>query len=244
MKVQIASDLHLEFPQNFKFVMENWECLGDVLILAGDVCAWPKIDKYFAFLGEFAKQYDVILHIPGNHEYYGMELSDVEDQLFINRKHINCHLINNSKICINKATFICSTLWSQAHPKVENAIGDYTYVNGMTIDAGNKWHKDSVETVDNLLGQVKQGYRIMVTHHLPLWDCVSDYFVGNPINSAFVSDQSNLMEKHKIHYWIHGHSHDYMEKKINGTTFIRNPIGYVHAGESSRVIRPCVIDLK
>lgn len=243
MKIQVISDLHLEFPQNFKYVMENWEFLGDILVMAGDVCAWSRVDKYQTFLTHISKKYDMVIHVPGNHEYYGMDIGLLEEQLFCQRKFTNCHLMNNSKIRVNNVTFICSTLWSHAHPKVENMIGDYHYINGMTIETGNKYHKDSVETITNLLSQTKGGYKVVITHHLPLFECVSDRYVGNQMNTAFVSDQSKIIGKHKIDYWIHGHSHEFLEKKINNTTFIRNPVGYVHTGETSRFIRPFVIEL-
>lgn len=38
MKIQYMSDLHLEFPQNSKYIAElNMKPLGDILLLAGDI---------------------------------------------------------------------------------------------------------------------------------------------------------------------------------------------------------------
>ena len=38
MRIQYASDLHLEFPQNTDFIMSNpLKVTGEILILAGDI---------------------------------------------------------------------------------------------------------------------------------------------------------------------------------------------------------------
>ena len=38
MKIQFASDIHLEFLENSKYIKENpFEVTGEVLVLAGDI---------------------------------------------------------------------------------------------------------------------------------------------------------------------------------------------------------------
>ena len=73
MKIQYMSDLHLEFRENSRFVKElEIPVTGDVLVLAGDTMY---LRDTTAPLGRFWKwasaNYQEVLLIPGNHEYYG-----------------------------------------------------------------------------------------------------------------------------------------------------------------------------
>lgn len=51
MKIQYCSDLHLEFPQNNSFLMQNpLKVKGDILILAGDILLFKELNEYEYFI--------------------------------------------------------------------------------------------------------------------------------------------------------------------------------------------------
>lgn len=73
MKIQYASDLHLELSDNSKYVKEiPFEVTGDILVLAGDTAylrdkTLPN-SKFWKWASE---NYKEVFLVPGNHEYYG-----------------------------------------------------------------------------------------------------------------------------------------------------------------------------
>ena len=71
MSFQIASDLHLEFRgENFRGLFKP---SAPILLLLGDICACGTIADfkiYKAFIEYIAPKYKLIMHVPGNHEYY------------------------------------------------------------------------------------------------------------------------------------------------------------------------------
>ena len=82
MKIQYASDLHLEFKQNSKYLIDNpLKDTGDILILAGDIHVIGK-DEFMQepFWDWASKNYKQVIVAYGNHEFYnGYDLSTMKD---------------------------------------------------------------------------------------------------------------------------------------------------------------------
>ena len=68
MKIQIASDLHLEMREGHYPETQDFYPVEDrdIMVLAGDigtyVCAWPFIEEQL--------RRSPVIYVPGNHEYY------------------------------------------------------------------------------------------------------------------------------------------------------------------------------
>jgi len=223
----------MEFPNNFSLIMDSFTPNGEVLIIAGDACNLKHFDKFRAFLGKYAKHFDYIIYIPGNHEYYGGSAEDI----ISGRKHQlgNCSFLNNQEIQIGKVRFICSTFWSKATNEAASAINDYYRIKGFTKDYGNQLHNESIKFVSDHVKQKKNGYVFVVTHHLPSWDCISKQYEASYVNSCFASNQNKFIKNNKIHFWAHGHSHDFKEQILHNTKIIRNPLGYLHLKENDHL---------
>lgn len=72
MTIQFASDLHLEFADNWSYLKQHpLEKVGDVLVLAGDI-GYLGDDNYskHPFWELVADQFEQVLVVPGNHEFY------------------------------------------------------------------------------------------------------------------------------------------------------------------------------
>ena len=80
MKIQYASDLHLEFTPNFNLVKSiPFEAVGDVLVLAGDIGYLHERKTYETRFWKWASEhYKQVLIVPGNHELVNSREMDRE----------------------------------------------------------------------------------------------------------------------------------------------------------------------
>ncbi|MDN7674837.1 metallophosphoesterase family protein [Burkholderia oklahomensis] len=70
MRVFAVSDLHVEYPENARWVeaLSRYEHTRDVLILAGDVATDPaRIARVFDAL---AARFEAVVFVPGNHDLW------------------------------------------------------------------------------------------------------------------------------------------------------------------------------
>jgi hypothetical protein len=72
MKIQVCSDLHLEFLANRAWLEEHpLQVAGEVLLMAGDTYYLDRDYRQLEFLRWAADHFEQVYLIPGNHEYYG-----------------------------------------------------------------------------------------------------------------------------------------------------------------------------
>lgn len=252
MKIQFASDLHLEFPENSRFLKNNpIQPIGDVLVLSGDI-GYLNHETYSTnyFWDWASDHFEKVLVVPGNHEFYsGYDLNNMSDGLVISIRR-NIDLCYNKSLMVGGVEFILTTLWSWICPEaarsIERSISDFRYIRynnqRLTAVAFNELHVQCCEFLKKALSKRKGGKRIVVSHHVPTGLCLSEEFKGSILNGAFVAELTDLIASSDIDYWIYGHSHRNIGEVIVGQTkLISNQLGYVNSEEHKTFDLSCFI---
>ena len=247
MKIQYISDLHLEFSQNNNFLMKSpIKPKGDILILAGDIVLFSKLDNHLDFFNYCSDNFKFTYWVPGNHEYYHSDvclpLSKVNKTGILNEKiKDNVFLINNVAIKHDNIKFIFSTLWTKINPTnqfwIERSMSDFIVIkyNGdyFNINHCNDLHDKSISFIKTELEEKDfTGKIIVATHHVPTILNYPPKYKGDLLNEAFAVELHDFILDSKINYWIYGHHHANITPfKIGKTKLITNQLGYVHCRE-------------
>jgi Icc-related predicted phosphoesterase len=73
------------------------------------------------------------------------------------------------------------------------------------------------------------GKTVVLTHHAPSIQSVSERYIHDVLTPAFASNLEALMDK-SISLWVHGHVHNSNDYIVNGTRVVSNPRGYQPEG--------------
>jgi len=115
MKIQYASDLHLEFPDNTCFLRTNPIIpVGDILVLAGDIGLLD--DDTFCshtFWDWTSDNFKQTLVIPGNHEFYKSgDVGTIKNGCIVEiRPNVKCYY--NAVVSEPPFPLFCSTFSCQ-----------------------------------------------------------------------------------------------------------------------------------
>lgn len=224
MLIKLASDLHLEF-QSSSFGKRS---LADVLILAGDISNLMQANKNFQF---YFYQYETVIYVMGNHEYYGKDLTAIE-QFRRQLGDLNVIILDNEFIDIGDTRIIGSTMWTDCDKGnpitmeiIRNEINDFRLIKGFTVQESADLHKKAVAFIDEASKDHEKV--IVVTHHAPSHKSVHPRFYGEPVNHAYYSDLDEfIMDRPQIKLWCHGHMHNSSDYLIGDTRVVCNPHGY------------------
>lgn len=232
MKIQVISDIHLEFnPREFDFR----GC--DLLVLAGDIHIGTKGLEWII---------DIVQHIPvlyvlGNHEYYKnaypkllYKLKDIS-----NATHV--HILEKDSFELEGITFHGTTLWTDFELLGNAMLGGYecqqkmndckmirrypSYSKMRSIDL-HAIHNESLKWLDKSLTNSKTKKNIVITHHAPSAQSIPPEFQDNLLSSGYASNLENFILKHRPDFWIHGHIHKASDYTVGQTRVICNPCGY------------------
>ena len=238
-----CSDLHLDFGS---LVIDN-DVNADCLIMAGDIIEFSalsvKHELSYSHIDEFFKnisdQFDTVVWVPGNHEYYG---SSLRHGIEMGRKYIetngwgNIKILNNQSLDVNGVKIHGSTLWTsmnKSNPVTMQAVGsgmnDYvhiqTHINDLEIVLRPV---DTLEEHRKSLMYLDQAIKddcIVVSHHAPLYQC--NTYPISELTHAYCSDLSDfILDRPQIKQWVFGHVHDVLDIDCGSTKIMSNCRGY------------------
>ena len=241
MKIQYASDLHLEFADNWRFLRENpLLVMGDILVLAGDI-GYLGDQNYqnHPFWDWASENYNQVLVVLGNHEFYKYyDLSTMRDGSICEIRK-NVHWYYNEVVNIGDVDFILSTLWSHIDDEdaqfCERCVTDFRRImygeKILTHREFNLEHDKSFLFIKRTVERSTAKFKVVVTHHVPSFQLCAPEFEGSTLNGAFTVELEDYIMNSEVDYWIYAHSHRNINKVIGKTHCISNQLGYVFANE-------------
>jgi predicted phosphodiesterase len=233
MRLQILSDLHLEFGGPGSIPRTD----ADAVILAGDVHlgreGWRWARK------QFPRQ--PVIYILGNHEFYRHSLPGLTELLRNETDGSHICLLENDSVEINGYTFLGCTLWTDfqltgspvaAMRFAEEGMSDYHVIRFnpehrlLSPRDTVRLHLQSVSWLRNALAKCDRARSVVITHHAPSARSEPPSHANSPLKSAFGSDLDSLIEESGVPLWIHGHTHYNVDFKAGTTRVFTNQRGY------------------
>lgn len=222
-RFQYTSDLHLEF-------LTELECRSLAkrinhpenkhLVLAGDICTYRTI-PFLRLCLDAWQDYEYILFIPGNHEYYG-HLDTEECINDLQGIYPNFYNINNKSLVIDDVSIMGATLWFDIeHPDAvmnKHLINDFR-TPGME-DLIRRNHLETLTLLESL-----DDLDLLITHH-GVVNIHNPRFLGEPANIYYYTDITRTLDRLNPQYVIHGHDHWNQDHEIYGTQVVKNCYGY------------------
>ncbi|CAB4130125.1 Calcineurin-like phosphoesterase domain, ApaH type [uncultured Caudovirales phage] len=254
MNFDFGSDLHLVYDGGASRVIESFPAVrGQALILAGDIAEIAilkgpdheiktQIESFFKWV---SANYEMVLYVTGNHEFYGDNIStgldclrDIFDRMQLN----NITVLNNNTVETTDALIFGATMWTScrgADRRIMGAINrrmnDYYHIN-VNTPSGETTQVSTDHTVDlhyktraalNDFVNIKTTKsKIVITHHAPHIKSVEPAYRSEILSDAYFEDLFDLIYVSNIHTWVHGHTHLTSDYKINKTRILANPRGY------------------
>jgi Icc-related predicted phosphoesterase len=226
--MQYMSDLHLEFEEYLPKPVDS------TLLLAGDILTYKtyrnnkrKRKRYDAFLDHVSKEWDNVVIILGNHEYYGWN-GNVENFLRSLYESYGLHFLENDVVTVDNVRVAGTCLWTDFfgdkqyyHDVVSRGMNDY-HVTGLTTRMTYNKHMKARDFLLNAKADV------VVTHHAPSVESVHTKYLGSPLNAGYYSDLYDFIGEIKPKVWVHGHMHHPVDYMIANTRVLANPRGYPH----------------
>jgi len=235
MKLNVLSDLHIgvspiETPLND----------ADIVVLAGDIAAPRQAAGWAVRLDK------PVLYVLGNHEFYGGSIEDTAYELKRLCAGTRVHVLDDEALVIGGVRFLGTTLWTDfelfgdpeertlAIHEAQRLMRDFSRIRAgdavfTPADSAARFARHAA-WLEGQLHETHDGPTVVISHHAPSPRSIHPRFAGSPLNACFVSDAERLVDGNRVQLWIHGHTHDSFDYRLNGTRVVCNPRGYARNG--------------
>lgn len=254
MRLQLLSDLHLEFSPELELDIDP---TVDAVIVAGDICSGT--ERGFQYLRRQVRQTIPIIAVAGNHEFYNRNWQEERARAHEAAPLYAIHWLDDGAVVLGGVRVLGSTLWTdyeifgadkreQAMRAAGLGMSDHIAIKADAEPERNfspshalDAHRASVAFLDRAMAQPHDGPTVVVTHHGPHMRSIAPKFATSIITAAFISDLSVLIEMHQPAVWVHGHTHVTFDYSVGATRVLCNPHGYPN--ENRRFIPRLVVEL-
>lgn len=239
LKLQIVSDLHIEYKNNdipdpLNFINPQ----SPILVLAGDIGSLYKFTQLKGFITKVCKLFEIVIYVPGNHEYYvqhdnnckPVSFSVLENRLKSLESEIsNLYILNQQSIIIDDVCIVGCTLWT--NPEIEipkfmipiYGIDNYSYYEK---------HKKDLMYINKMSNYCnsKNLELVVITHHCPTYKVLNNNMEKknkkkDKYVSLYVSNLDYMIENSNINTWICGHIHQNFDFSVGNTRIVGNQRG-------------------
>lgn len=254
MKLQLGSDLHLEFDNQHGEPFRIPNAGSDVLILSGDICVAEHFTRgeaspyqalaqaYRNFFAYCSDNFNQVIYIPGNHEHYRSKLSEtyntIGEQL---QTFSNIAWLDGEHIDYAGYRFFGATLWTNLNNgcpmtsmTLQKGMNDYRLIGdpahtykAIIPERTASIHAETLKKIKASFDGVDKA--IMVSHHAPSLQSIDKVRYGNDhyMNGGYASNlEEFILSIPQIKLWTHGHMHASFDYHVGDTRIVCNPRGY------------------
>ena len=245
MRLHVLSDLHLEFG---RFLLPEVD--ADVIVLAGDIHTGKNALSWIR--GAFPDK--PVIHVLGNHEFYGQKIPKLTQELKELTKDSNIHVLENDRLDLGDIVILGATLWTDFQLDGDPVLAEVAAVTNITdfqrirvapsyrrfrpADA-RRLHAESLEWLMKETEAARERKVVVITHHAPSPQSIPLRYRNNPLNPAFASNLEPFIRTSGVALWIHGHIHESSDYVVGSTRIVANPRGY--PGEPVRNFDPTLV---
>jgi predicted phosphodiesterase len=255
VKIQLASDLHLEADPEFRLRPAPG---AELLVLAGDVGSYQRGSRLggddfgLACYSPRAGWPQPVVFVPGNHEYDQLDFDETHERLRETCQRLGIQWLERESLVLQGVRFLGTTLWTdfealaKAEPdarRKDKAIdramraANFYLQRNTALRAGQPlmapgWRELGLacqQWLRDELAKPFDGATVVVTHFAPSLRSADPRYGLTPGTAGFCNELPDLLAQADA--WMHGHLHCPHDYVAHGCRVVSNTLGYASKGE-------------